>query len=256
MGQVYDYLQAHGKVRLSPGQTEKTIASGAISIDRAAHVVDTEADAATDDLDTIAGGLHGDLLILSPANAARTVVIKHATGNIYNPGSEDVSLAEATDAIFLYRGVTNWTVVGVSTLVPKAPQLRRTTGTIISARVLTLNATPLPLIPAPGAGLATIVESVRWFLKHNGTDYVADAGEDLTLKYTNAAGDQVVDFVDGDGLPEASADDSEIANGATNLVVVANAAIVAHVLVGEWATGDGDLHYEILYRVVDYDLSD
>ena len=57
--------------------TELTIALGVITVTQGYHRVDTEADGASDDLDTINGGAEGDMLIIFPENTARTVVAKH-----------------------------------------------------------------------------------------------------------------------------------------------------------------------------------
>jgi hypothetical protein len=66
------------EVKLS---TEKTTASGAISIDarQTFYRIDTEGNAATDDLTTISGGSDGDIIILMPENAARVVTINDGT---------------------------------------------------------------------------------------------------------------------------------------------------------------------------------
>jgi len=61
--------------------TELTIASGSITRTQMMHKVDTQADAGTDDLDTIAGAAEGDIIRLYLANAARIVTITNA-GNI------------------------------------------------------------------------------------------------------------------------------------------------------------------------------
>ena len=50
------------------------------------HDVDTQAGAASDDLDTINGGNIGSFLVLRPENAARTVVLKDGTGNLVLAG--------------------------------------------------------------------------------------------------------------------------------------------------------------------------
>lgn len=96
--------------------TELTIASGAITATKGLHTVDTESDGATDDLDTINGGLEGMLLILRPASGARTVVVKHNTGNILCSGGTDVSLAEATDHVLLIYTGAKWVVLSKATL--------------------------------------------------------------------------------------------------------------------------------------------
>lgn len=97
--------------------TEKTIASGAITITTNYHTVDTESDAASDDLDSIAGGEIGQLVVLRPANDARTVVVKHSA-TIICPGGRDISLAEDDDYVLLVRhSVTAWVVLA-SKLTP------------------------------------------------------------------------------------------------------------------------------------------
>lgn len=98
--------------------TELTIATGAITATQGYHTIDTEADAASDDLDTIAGGTAGEVVIVRAADAARTVVLKHAVGanRIACIGARDISLAEANDtAILVYNG-TQWVAFG-STLL-------------------------------------------------------------------------------------------------------------------------------------------
>lgn len=79
--------------------TEKTIASGVITITSSFHTVDTEGDASTDNLDTINGGILGARLILVANNAARTVVVKDATGNLRTAG--DFSLDTGGDTMEL-----------------------------------------------------------------------------------------------------------------------------------------------------------
>jgi hypothetical protein len=98
--------------------TELTIASGAVTVTQGHHTVDTESDAASDDLDTVSGGSVGDVLFVRPASGARTVVLKHATGagKIVCPGAQDISLAEATDWAVLAHDGTQWVVVAFATL--------------------------------------------------------------------------------------------------------------------------------------------
>ena len=90
--------------------TELTIATGAVTTTQTIHSLDTEADAATDDLDTINGGVEGDVLIINAANSARTVVVKHGTGNIICPGAVDLSLDEFRHRLTLDRGTSDWYV--------------------------------------------------------------------------------------------------------------------------------------------------
>ena len=61
--------------------TELTISAGAITKTQGFHTVDTESDAASDYLTDINGGTIGDLLTITPNNAAREIIVKR-TGNI------------------------------------------------------------------------------------------------------------------------------------------------------------------------------
>jgi len=71
---------------------ELTISSGAVTVTGVSHTIDTESDAATDDLDTINGMADGQILVIRPANTDRTVVLKHNTGNIITGSGSDLSL--------------------------------------------------------------------------------------------------------------------------------------------------------------------
>lgn len=89
--------------------SELTIATGAVTATRSTHTVDTEADAASDDLDTISGTAAGRRLIISPADGARTVVVKHGTGNIFLRGNADITLDDIHDTCWLFCvDGTNW----------------------------------------------------------------------------------------------------------------------------------------------------
>jgi len=103
---------------LSGSATALTIATGAITLtnNSSSYVLDTESSAATDDLDTINGGQDGQIIILNSANAARNVVVKHNTGNIFNPNAFDITLDLTTDLVVLRYNSTavKWIVISVS----------------------------------------------------------------------------------------------------------------------------------------------
>jgi len=93
--------------------TELTIAAGAVTKTKCYHDIDTAEDGATDDLDTISGGAEGDILFIRPENAARTVIVKHNTGNIWNPSAEDITLDDIDDGVLLLYGANSkWLVLG------------------------------------------------------------------------------------------------------------------------------------------------
>ena len=106
-------------------RSELTIAAGVIAPVRASHTVDTEADAASDDLDLIDASLTADgaLLLLAAENGGRTVTVKHnsgtPTGNqlrIFLSDDADFVLDDAKKWLVLIRRGTAWQEIGRSRL--------------------------------------------------------------------------------------------------------------------------------------------
>lgn len=89
-----------------PRSTELTIAAGVITRTGGCHTVDTAANGASDDLDTISGGDQGDILVLYAENAARTVVLKDGVGNLLLSGN--CTLDNTSDIAVLHFDGTNW----------------------------------------------------------------------------------------------------------------------------------------------------
>ena len=86
--------------------SELTIAAGVITITQSFHTIDTQSDAASDDLDTISGGRNGQEIKITPASGARTVVLKDGTGNLQLAG--DFSMASLFDTCTLILRGANW----------------------------------------------------------------------------------------------------------------------------------------------------
>lgn len=98
----------------TPRAAAKTIAAGVITITGSYHVVDTEAAAATDDLDTISGGSDGQRLVLRASNAARDVVIKDGTGNIQCAGDFTLNNTQDTIELIFDSALAAWLELGRS----------------------------------------------------------------------------------------------------------------------------------------------
>lgn len=91
-----------------------TISSDTITVGSLSQYnVDTQGGAATDDLSTINGSSDGKIIFLRTTNDARDVVIKHNTGNIFNPAAQDITLGKTQDVIMLRWDATiaRWIVV-------------------------------------------------------------------------------------------------------------------------------------------------
>lgn len=124
--------------------------------------------------------------------------------------------------------------------------------TVTNAQLLALNATPKTLIAAPGANkvIMPVLVIAKAVFATAAFDGVA-AGEDFALKYTNAAGTQLMS-IEATGFIDQASDQTRIAPMSTSLLTpTANAALVLHLLSGEIATGGGSLLVRVLYRVLD-----
>lgn len=89
--------------------SELTISSGAITPTSAGiWIVDTEADASSDDLDTITALPTNTVIGLMIANDARDVILTHQVGNIFLPGATSFRLRDADEIIWLRYDGANW----------------------------------------------------------------------------------------------------------------------------------------------------
>lgn len=129
--------------------------------------------------------------------------------------------------------------------------LARTYKLVTSAQLLALFATPQTIVAAQGAGVAVIPHRVA-IHKPAGTAYAGiAAGEDLVLKYTNAAGAECSMQIETTGFLDQTTVQTRVAYvPAAAFAPVANAAVVLHLLVGEITTGDSPLHVEVLWDVI------
>jgi len=92
--------------------TELTISGGAITRTQNFHIVDTESDDPSDELDTISGASAGLFIVFRIAADARNVVIKHNTGNIYCASGVDITLDLTSEfALGVYdNDLTKWLI--------------------------------------------------------------------------------------------------------------------------------------------------
>jgi len=91
---------------------ELTIVAGEVAKTKGYHSIDTQGDAATDDLDTINGGEDGDIIFIRAENAARTVVVKNGTGNIDCGGDIYLDNTNQLIAIMYDDTLSKWHPLG------------------------------------------------------------------------------------------------------------------------------------------------
>lgn len=91
--------------------TELTIASGAITVTQGFHKIDTEANAAEDNLDTINGGVTNALYLLRPEDAARVVIVRSGAGNIRTANGVSIRLEGLNDGLLLWYDGSTYNVI-------------------------------------------------------------------------------------------------------------------------------------------------
>jgi hypothetical protein len=94
-------------------ETELTISGGSVTPTLGIHSIDTESDAASDNLTNIVTTNHPDgrLLLIHPEDDGRTVVVKHAAtgaGQIHLKNDADFSMDDSEDWLLLGRDGTDW----------------------------------------------------------------------------------------------------------------------------------------------------
>ena len=90
---------------------EITIATGAVTQTQTLNSIDTEADAAADDLDTLTILTNSNVAVLKLENSARIVTLKHGTGNFSLPNAQDI-IMKADVLYHFVHDATNWIYVG------------------------------------------------------------------------------------------------------------------------------------------------
>jgi hypothetical protein len=128
---------------------------------------------------------------------------------------------------------------------------------IPSAQVVALFATPITIVPAPGAGL--FLELVEALWEHRPAAIPVAyagiaAGEDLVIRYTNASGQIASEVQETTGWLDQTVGATKIVGprpevAGTLGVYTVNAALVAHILTGEITTGTGSIWVEVWYRI-------
>lgn len=128
--------------------------------------------------------------------------------------------------------------------------LRTAQVALTSAHILALNATPIELVAAPGAGKIISVEEIVLKMVRSATAY-ANGGA-LEFRYTNASGAKVTaDIAAAVVTTGGAGTEYNIVRGVvTSLTPVANAAIVADNATAAFITGTGTAVVTIKYRIV------
>lgn len=111
-----DLVQSAKELPGGQSRSELTIASGSVTATRSIHSLDTESDAATDDLTNIltTGLKDGHLLLVRVENAGRVVTVKASAGGAGQmtlAGTRDVVLDATTKFVLFYVDLSSTAVL-------------------------------------------------------------------------------------------------------------------------------------------------
>jgi len=226
--------------------TELTISSGVITVTQNYHMIDTQGDASSDDLDTITAGTDvaaGFILHLRVVSDARTVVIKAGTSGSDNLDiGSDVTLDESYKTYSLVYDGDDWrpwsyaaaaTFAGISPLTTRGDILYSSSGTVTGTRLA---------VGAANTVLGSDGTDTAWQLKPLTTRGDILYGSSGVPTGTRLAVGGANTFLKSDGtdVAWAAASGSVVGYTATTAAVSNSTVKTAVVTVGQIAADDWD----------------
>lgn len=128
------------------------------------------------------------------------------------------------------------------------PILHEAVVALSAAQILAMRTTPVAIVPAPGSGKVVLVERVILKMVRTATQF-ANGGA-VELRYTDGSGAKVSADISATVVTgTAGTVYSQVAGVVTELVPVANAAVVITNATGAFDTGTGTGQVTVLYRV-------
>lgn len=193
--EITDYIVNQGLQNAIQGETA-TIASGAITLSRTSalmtYLVDTEAAAASDDLDSInpTGFADNDILVFRAVNSGRVVTFKHGTGNFVLAGDSDFATANYGNTITLqYIGGSFYEVSRTPSAVGGASAFRAASFPFVTAT----NAGKTDLTAADNTSVTLTVNSSKRYQLVTGTATLSTGDYVIAFSTTGAiAGDTFI----------------------------------------------------------------
>jgi hypothetical protein len=160
-------------------------------------------------------------------------------------------LTIAGGASITTSATSNTATIALDATVPQQAQV-----TLTAAEVKALATKPIELVAAPAAGKALVFLGATFKLVY-GSEVFAEAGDNLGIKYTDAAGVQVSATIETTGFIDQSANTYTSGIAANDAIVVATGAEAKALVLDNLnanitgnASNDSTLVVSVLYRVV------
>jgi hypothetical protein len=214
---------------------------------------------------------------IEAANYFADVVYELAVNDIIFAWGSDAFTARSVDAIDRAAGTVSTVSIGLNDSIATAnidnsavttakiaddavtnaklaeDTIQTASVTIATGDVLTLATTPVELVAAPGADKYIQFLGAQLVLDYNSAAYT-ESGDNLGIKYTDAAGVQVSDDIECTGFIDQTADTITNAVPVKDAIVAAsgavNQALVLDNLGSNFAAGNSSLDVVVSYKVL------
>lgn len=163
-----------------------------------------------------------------------------------------IETAELADGIFAASAAGRAKMADGFTTVAKCANdvIAYADKTLTAAQVKALNGTPIEVLAKPAAGAAVIPVGAIAFMDYGTVAYDGVAeGEDLTLRYKDGNGAQLLTF-ETTGFLDQGSDQIRYAFPVATNITPATEAVVAHMAAGDIATGDSPIKIRFYYRLI------
>ena len=178
--------------------------------------------------------------------AARTVM-----GNATNASAAPTNIPFSTDYGVLQRNGTSLTtgLLTASSFDPTSVVANRVSiVNITSAQILTLNTTPIAIVPAPGINTVNVISSITVSCTYAGITYTGDTN---LVAYCPTAFDKLYEGIDLLGFTTTSITQMNNINiGAQTYQYVANEALLLSTVTSNPLTGDGTIKVTVIYQTI------
>lgn len=172
-----------------------------------------------------------------------------AASSGYSKGCLFFKTDAATGVSGTYENVGTTTSCNFQLIASAAGTFLTTQVSLSSAQILALNATPVTLVAAPGAGKVIAVDRITLKMVTTATAY-ANGGA-LEFRYTDGSGAKVTaDIAVGVVTAGAGTSYTSVAGVTTSLTNVSNAAIVIDNATAPFITGTGTAVITIQYQIL------